>query len=223
MKDIRVIIVDDQHLVREGIASLLALQEGIEVVGTAENGQKALSLADETRPDVVLMDIRMPVMDGIAAARQLREKGSEAVILMLTTFDDEEYVIKSLKAGAKGYLMKDIPIEDLARAIQMAHKGLYQMDREIMGDLIGHLEDAGDTAPRVSEEHLTLWQSLSEKEQEILRLLARGDTNREISREVNLSEGTVKNYISNILTSLGLRDRTKAALLAQKNGWTLDG
>ncbi|MBN2625081.1 MAG: response regulator transcription factor [Spirochaetales bacterium] len=223
MKPIRLIVVDDQHLVREGIASLLALQEGIEVVGTAENGQKGILLAEETQPDIILMDIRMPLMDGIAAARQLTERGTTAKILMLTTFDDEEYVVKSLTAGARGYLMKDIPIEDLARAVAMAHNGLYQMDREIMGSLIERLGDDKKEAAPIDPEHQILWDSLSDREQDILRYLARGDTNREIAEEVHLSEGTVKNYISSILTSLGLRDRTKAALLAQHYGWTVEG
>ncbi|MDC7218385.1 MAG: response regulator transcription factor [Spirochaetales bacterium] len=220
MDNIKVMIVDDQHLIREGISSLLTLQEGIEVIGAAENGRKCLNRVDELNPDIILMDIRMPVLDGITATKLLKDKGCHAVVLMLTTFDDEELVVKSLKAGARGYLMKDTPTEDLARAIFMARDGIYQMGPEVMDGLIGSLE--AKEQEEISPDDQLIWNNLTDKEKEILRYLARGDTNSEIAQEVNLSEGTVKNYISRILTALGIRDRIKAALLAQKNGWILE-
>ncbi|WP_028974177.1 response regulator transcription factor [Spirochaeta cellobiosiphila] len=219
MNEVKVMVVDDQHLVREGIASLLSLQDAIQVVGTAENGRDCLNKVDQFKPDLILMDINMPVMDGITATHLLREKGPGYKVLMLTTFDDEEYVVKSLKAGALGYLMKDIPIEDLAKAILMAMKGMYQMDKEIMGGIIGRLDQYSSSDAKADEQSQLLWNNLNEKEQEILKYLARGDTNKEIADCVHLSEGTVKNYISNILTTLGLRDRTNAAIMAHKNGW----
>lgn len=219
MESIKVAVIEDQHLIREGIASLLDLQEGIDVVGTAENGQRGISLIHNTKPDIILMDIRMPVLDGIAATQKLKAEGEKAKIIMLTTFNDEEYIVKSLKAGAIGYLMKDIPIEDLTDAIRMARSGRYQMDKDIMGILIDKLNQTDENKTAVSEEHQRIWESLSPKEQDILKYLARGDSNREIAEEIFLSEGTVKNYISNILASLGVPDRTKAAILAQKNGW----
>lgn len=223
MNDIRVLVVDDQRLVRDGIASLLALQEGIEVAGTAENGREALMSARELKPDLVLMDIRMPVLDGIAAAARLKEELPGIRVVMLTTFDDEEYVVKSLKAGAIGYLMKDIPTEDLARAVRVAVGGAGVMDPGILGIMADRMEsNSVESRPEVSPENEKLWSSLSSKEQSILKCLARGDTNKEIAEEVCLSEGTVKNYISGILAALDLRDRTQAALWAQKNGWVQD-
>ncbi|MDC7126056.1 MAG: response regulator transcription factor [Spirochaetales bacterium] len=218
MKTIKVAVIDDQHLIREGIASLLDLQEGIEVVGSAENGQRGLNLIHEKKPDVVLMDIRMPVLDGIAATQKLKNEGDKAKIIMLTTFNDEEYIVKSLKAGAIGYLMKDIPVEELSDAIKMAMNDRYQIDKNIMGILINKIDHPVKNNS-YSEEHQTIWNNFSQKEQEIIKCLARGDSNKEIAEQVYLSEGTVKNYISNILVALGVADRVKAAILANKNGW----
>ncbi|MEJ2750896.1 MAG: response regulator transcription factor, partial [Anaerolineae bacterium] len=126
MNNITVLIVDDQRLVREGIASLLAIQEGIDVVGTAVDGQEAITRALELQPDVVLMDVRMPVMDGVTATARIRQQHPDCQVLMLTTFDDEEYIVKSLQAGASGYLLKDIPAADLAQAVRLTHTGIYQ-------------------------------------------------------------------------------------------------
>jgi DNA-binding NarL/FixJ family response regulator len=231
MTPIRVLIVDDQHLVRDGIASLLALQQGIAVVGTAENGRVAVSVVKEQAPDVVLMDIRMPVMDGITAVEEIRRAGSTTRILMLTTFDDEEYVVKSLRAGANGYLMKDLPTEDLARAIAQVYAGTYQIAPGVIDSLLNRVGDGvgGDTSHEdttaqgsgapIDPEVQRMWQGLSDRERDVLRLLGRGATNGEIAKEVHLSPGTVKNYVSEILTALELRDRTQAALLAVKYGW----
>jgi len=224
MDRIRVLVVDDQQLVREGIASLLALQPEIEVVGTAANGRDGLEAERELAPDVILMDIRMPMMDGITAVERLRARDSRARILMLTTFDDEEYVIKSLRAGAAGYLMKDLPTEDLSRAILQVWNGTYQLAPGVMGTLLQNLSesqrDEPGIAPRNTDpETQRIWDQFSVREREILRLLGQGATNREIADRIHLSEGTVKNYVSDILTSLDLRDRTQAALLAVRNGW----
>jgi len=234
MTPIRVLIVDDQHLVRDGIASLLTLQEGIEVVGTAENGRIALVMEKEHSPDVVLMDIRMPVMDGITAVEEIRRGGSTTRILMLTTFDDDEYIFKSLRAGANGYLMKDLPTEDLARAIVQVHMGTYQLAPGVMASLLSRIRETDvSTNPHANRgvagnrgdpiamnpDIRRMWTGLSDRERDILRLLGRGATNSEIAKEVHLSPGTVKNYVSEILTALDLRDRTQAALLAVKYGW----
>ena len=223
MKNIRVLVVDDQRLVREGIASLLALQEGIEVIETAGNGREAVMHARQLRPDLVLMDIRMPVLDGIAAAERLKEEMPEIKVVMLTTFDDEEYIVKSLKAGAVGYLMKDIPTDELAKAVRVVMGGSGVMAPGILGIMTERLDSGiGQSGPSVTPEQQALWDGLSTKEQDILKCLARGDTNREIADEVCLSEGTVKNYISGILATLDLRDRTQAALLAQRSGWIME-
>lgn len=212
---VRVLVVDDQQLMRDGIASLLSIQEGLEVIGTAANGREAVEQAAALSPDVILMDIRMPVMDGIAAAAQVRRCLPACQVLMLTTFDDEEYIVKSLIAGACGYLLKDIPAQDLAQAICLAHRGIYQLDPSIAGKLVGAL-----TGPTRSAEKPTTTAdlaALTEREVEVLRLIATGATNREIAQELVISEGTVKNHVSNILTCLGLRDRTQAAIYAREN------
>ena len=214
---VRVLVVDDQQLMRDGLASLLSIQEGIEVVGTAANGQAAIEQAVTLSPDIVLMDIRMPVLDGIAATAQVRRL-LPCQVLMLTTFDDEEYVVKALMAGACGYLLKDIPAQDLAQAIRLAHRGIYQLDPSIAGKLVGALTGAArpveKTVPPAANDDLS---ALTEREIEVLRLIATGATNREIAEELVISEGTVKNHVSNILAGLGLRDRTQAAIYAREH------
>ncbi len=230
---VRVLVVDDQRLMRDGITSLLEMQDAIEVVGTASNGQEALEKAVSLRPDVILMDVRMPVMDGVVATGQVRRQLPSCRILMLTTFDDEEYVIEALRAGASGYLLKDLPAPDLASAVQAVYKGIYQLDPVVASKVIASLSrprtndsakqpvpvssaspamsDAGTPSPRPAD--------LTGREIEVLRLIAKGATNREIAEQLVISEGTVKNHISNILSRLGLRDRTQAAIYARENGW----
>jgi DNA-binding NarL/FixJ family response regulator len=209
MSVVTVLVVDDQRLVREGIASLLDIQEGLKVVGTAVDGQEAVEKALALAPNVVLMDVRMPVMDGIAATVQIRQKLPRCQVLMLTTFDDEEYVIKSLQAGAIGYLLKDIPAGDLAQAIRLTHAGIYQLAPSVAGKLVGHLGATERPSPAPLPAH-----DLTERELEVLRLIANGATNREIAETLVVSQGTVKNHVSNILSRLGLRDRIQAALYA---------
>lgn len=220
--DVAVLIVDDQRLIREGISSLLDIQDGISVVGTAVNGQEAIDKAKTLQPDVVLMDVRMPVMDGIAATAHLKQTQPACEVLMLTTFDDDDYVIKSLQAGASGYLLKDIPASDLAQAIKLAHAGIYQLDTAVAGKLVGALgQPKKETSPLgsvTSTGSVTdSTHDLTERELEVLRLIATGATNREIADELVVSEGTVKNHVSSILSRLGLRDRTQAALYAHQN------
>jgi DNA-binding NarL/FixJ family response regulator len=218
MSDVTVMVVDDQRLVRDGIASLLNIQEGISVVGQAVNGQEGIDKALALRPDVILMDVRMPVMDGIMATAQIHQQLPGCQVIMLTTFDDEEYIVKSLRAGAVGYLLKDIPASQLARAVQLAHAGIYQLEPSVAGKLIGML---GSIQP---ERSLTstppLESDLTERELEVLRLIGTGATNREIADRLVVSEGTVKNHVSSILSRLGLRDRTQAALFAHEHGLT---
>lgn len=215
MTNITVLIVDDQRLIREGIASLLAIQEGIEVVGTAVNGQQAIALAQKHHPNVVLMDVRMPVMDGVTAAAEIRRQLPDCQVLMLTTFNEEEYIIKALQAGASGYLLKDIPAGDLAQAVQLTHAGIYQLDPSVAGKLVGAL---GRGAPKTEAPPTTeIEHNLTDRELEVLRLIATGATNREIAEELVVSEGTVKNHVSSILSRLDLRDRTQAALYAHEH------
>jgi DNA-binding NarL/FixJ family response regulator len=211
---VRVLVVDDQQLIREGIASLLGIQDGVQVVGTAADGQEAIEKALTLSPEVVLMDVRMPVMDGVEAAARICSELPACQVLMLTTFDDEEYIVKALHAGARGYLLKDIPPSDLARAIQLAHSGIYQLDPAVAGKLIGSLVRTENAHPR-AEPALASPSPLTDREVEVLRLIALGATNREIAVQLMVSEGTVKNHISNILNRLNLRDRTQAALYAR--------
>jgi DNA-binding NarL/FixJ family response regulator len=223
--DVTVLIVDDQRLIREGISSLLAIQEGVAVVGTAVHGQDAIAKVEDLQPDVVLMDVRMPVMDGIAATAQIKQRRPDCEVLMLTTFDDDEYIIKSLQAGASGYLLKDIPASDLAQAIKLAYAGIYQLDTAVAGKLVGALSqqkkqmapvrsvtEPVEVTDPTGEEH-----DLTERELDVLRLIATGATNREIADKLVVSEGTVKNHVSSILSRLGLRDRTQAALYAHQH------
>ncbi len=224
---VRVLVADDQQLMRDGIASLLSIQDGIEVVGTAANGQEAVERALALQPDVVLMDVRMPVLDGVAATAQIRRQLPNCQVLMLTTFDDDEYVIEALRAGASGYLLKDIPAQHLAQAIQAVHRHIYQLDPSVARRVVASLAGPANPEPRQSASvQPTATPAspakpglLTEREIEVLRLIAQGATNREIAERLVISEGTVKNHISNILGRLGLRDRTQAAIYAREQGW----
>jgi DNA-binding NarL/FixJ family response regulator len=215
-KLIKLIVVDDQALVRDGIASLMAIQPGIQVVGTAENGEQAIRLDAELRPDVILMDIRMPVADGITAAKSILKDHPERIILMLTTLDDDEYIVKSLKSGARGYLLKDIAAADLAQAIRSAYHGVFQLAPSVAGRLV----DLGNVheKPVLLDEMGERISQLTPRELDVLKWIASGATNQEIAQKLYLSEGTVKNIISSIFASLGTRDRVQAAIIAIRHG-----
>ncbi|MEU7579884.1 response regulator transcription factor [Streptomyces sp. NPDC041068] len=207
---VRVLVVDDQRLIRDGIASLLSIRPGIAVVGTAVDGREAVAKVLELRPDIVLMDVRMPGMDGVEAVAVLHGEAPECRVVMLTTFDDEQYVVQALRAGACGYLLKDLPADELAHAVRLAHAGVTQLDDSVTRRLAASLPAPGAVAKPAVD--------LSPREIDILRLVARGRTNREIAAELYLSEGTVKNHVSRILGRLALRDRTQAALRARDLG-----
>jgi DNA-binding NarL/FixJ family response regulator len=226
---IRVLIVDDQRLMRDGLRALLEIQDGIAIVGEAGNGVEALAQVDATRPDVVLMDVRMPQMTGVEATRALRERADRPRILVLTTFDDDQYVFDALKAGAAGYVLKDLPAADLAAAIRTVHSGGVHLDPSVASKVVA--EFARLHAPAVvatpespspstppGTQHAAPVDDLTPREREVLRLLATGASNREIGAQLFISEGTVKNHISNILGRLGLRDRTQAAIYAKEHG-----
>jgi len=213
--DVRVLVVDDQQLIRDGIASMLEVQPGVAVVGTAKNGQDAIEQAASLTPNIILMDIHMPVMDGIAATEKIRQKLPDSQVVMLTTFDDEAYIIRSLQAGACGYLLKDIPVVDLAQAVRLAHAGIYQLAPEIAGKLVNNFKV--EERPEASE---TPAHGLTKRELDVLSLVATGATNREIAEQLFVSEGTVKNHVSNILNRLGLRDRIQAAIFAIEHNLT---
>ena len=230
---VRVMVVDDQQLVRDGIASLLGVQEGIAVVGTATNGQEAVEQAMALRPDVILMDVRMPVMNGVEATAQVLRQIPACSILMLTTFDDDQYVREALRAGARGYLLKDLQAQDLARAVHAVSQGVYQFDAAVIERMIGvpdgpnsaNASEAGERRPpsqpqmraRIAPDLLDA-NGLTNREIEVLRLIATGATNREVADALVISEGTVKNHLSNIFSRLGLRDRTQAVMYARERG-----
>ncbi|MGP9537741.1 response regulator [Brachybacterium sp. AOP43-C2-M15] len=209
----RVIVVDDQALVREGIRTLLQVA-GIEVVAEAGDGAEALSAIQEHAPEVVLMDLRMPKRDGLWALEQLREQGSEVPVLVLTTFDDDQLVLQALQAGARGYLLKDVTIERLARAVHALAEGGTLISPSITEGLLRAIRSG---SPSAADPEVPL-QPLTERETDVLRLVAEGYSNREIAGVLHLAEGTVKNHLSVILQKTGARDRTNAVLRALREG-----
>lgn len=209
---IRLMVVDDQELMRDGLISILERQPGIQVVTAAADGAEALEKAAITALDVVLMDVRMPVMNGIEATARLRERHPGIAVLMLTTFDDETYIVEALKAGAVGYILKNIPAKDLAEAVRMAQRGVVQLDPAAAAKVVNALSAPAKTTPAMDIPGLT------EREREVMRLVASGANNREIAATLFISEGTVKSHISSILGQLGLRDRTQIAVFVHQHG-----
>ena len=208
---IRILLVDDQNIVREGLSSLLQTQPDLEIVGEAENGKVAVELSIALQPDVVLMDIRMPIMDGVAATRLLSKQAPKVKILVLTTFDDDEYIAQSIACGAQGYLLKDTPSAELAQAIRLVNKGYSQMGPGLLAKAVAYSGNNSSFAAAPVE-----LSQLTAREKEVLRLIATGYSNKEIATELYITERTVKNHINSILRSLNLRDRTQAAILANK-------
>lgn len=214
MKSIRVLIVDDHEIVREGLQTLLTEEPDFEVVGMAGDGAAALALADKSHPDVILMDLVMPGMDGIEATRHFLSRDPAARVLVLTTFADDQHVREAIQAGAIGYLLKDVLKTDLLRALRDAASGRPSLHPEVQQQLMR--EVAGKTS--ASQEQVPPHSSLTEREVGILRLIAEGRSNKEIAGALYLTEGTIKGYVSTIFDKLGVEDRTQAALYAVKHG-----
>jgi DNA-binding NarL/FixJ family response regulator len=210
---IRVLLADDQELVRSGFRLILELADGIEVAGEAADGREAVRLAKELAPDVVLMDVRMPELDGIEATRRLRQAGSDARVLVLTTFDLDEYVYGALRAGASGFLLKDAPREQLVAAVRTAARGEALLAPAITQRLIERF-----VARPAPSEAAPAIEQLSGRELEVLRLLARGLSNAEIAADLVLGEATVKTHVAHVLRKLGLRDRVQAVVFAYESG-----
>lgn len=206
---IRVLLVDDHQVVRRGLRTFLEVQEDIEVVGEAADGEEGIARAEELRPDVILMDVKMPVTDGIEALRRLREAANPARVLIVTSFTEQRTVVPALRAGAAGYVYKDIDPEALAAAIRSVHAGHVLLQPEVAQALLAQ-EGQGAASSRPG--------SLTDREREVLCLIADGRSNREIARALVLSEKTVKTHVSNILMKLDLSDRTQAALWAVRHG-----
>ncbi|MFI8823335.1 response regulator [Streptomyces sp. NPDC053431] len=210
---IRVLLVDDHQVVRRGLRTFLEVQDDIEVVGEASDGAAGVAATEELRPDVVLMDVKMPGTDGIEALRRLRELGNPARVLVVTSFTEQRTVVPALRAGAYGYVYKDIDPDALAGAIRSVHAGHVLLQAEVAGALLSQDEQGpGGGSGRGS--------TLTEREREVLGLIADGRSNREIARALVLSEKTVKTHVSNILMKLDLADRTQAALWAVRHGLT---
>jgi DNA-binding NarL/FixJ family response regulator len=209
--------VDDQSLFREGLRTLLNLQPDIQVVGEAGNGREAVEAVARLSPDVVLMDLKMPVLDGAAATREIRAQHPAARVIVLTTFDDDDYVFEGLRAGALGYLLKDVASERLAEAIRAAARGESFLQPSVAARVVAEFARLSERPPG-GHQRPPLPEPLSERELEILRLVAGGASNKEIAARLFITEGTVKNHITNILGKLGVRDRTQAALKARELG-----
>ncbi|HOU14674.1 MAG TPA: response regulator transcription factor [Anaerolineae bacterium] len=210
---IRVLICDDQWIVCEGLEAILDADLEIEVAGIAHDGAEALDKVAATHPDVVLMDLKMPIMNGVQATRKIVEQYPQVKVLVLTTYGDDEWLFDAVRSGAVGYLLKGAPRANLIAAVKGAAAGESHIDPAVAGKLLGHIARQG--APAVDS---TLLDALSDRELEILRLVARGLSNAEIATHLFLSPGTVRNYVSAILTKLNVTDRTQAAVLALRHG-----
>jgi len=227
--NVRVSVVDDQSLIREGLAIILDTQPDIEVVGQAGDGREAVKLAGQLAPDVILMDIRMPLMDGIKATRQIKEIHPDIQVLILTTYNEDDLVFDGFRAGAIGYLLKDITRRALADAVRGAARGEAQIDPAIASQVLSEFQRMANalqrlsphtttrTTPRATDEPPAL-ETLTPREETILQLLTEGLTNAGIAERLHLTEGTVKNYVSEILSKLHANDRTHAVVLAIRHG-----
>jgi DNA-binding NarL/FixJ family response regulator len=217
--ELRLLIVDDQVLFREALNTLLSVHSEFKVIGEAGNGQEALEVLSKVKPDIVLMDLRMPVMDGVEATRKMIELYPDIRVIILTTFDDNDDVINALRAGAVGYLMKDVTSEKLFEAINSAYRGEYFLLPSITAKVVNELTRIQDTSNRgITPPHPDLIEPLSPREMEILNLVAKGLNNREIAGQLVITEGTVKNHLSSILGKLSARDRMQAVLKAREYG-----
>jgi len=208
----KIIICDDQAVVRDGLEMLLSLEKDIEVIGTAQDGAEVLEQIAQNQPDLVLMDLKMPGMNGIEATRQIRAKFPAIRVLVLTTYDDDEWIFDAIRAGASGYLLKDTPREKVVEAVRGTVQGKSFVDPAVAGKLLDQVSS------RQTQPSSLLTDKLTERETEVLRLLAKGLSNAEIAGQLHLSEGTVRNHVSAILDKLGVSDRTQAAVIAIQHG-----
>lgn len=207
---IRLLLVDDQALISQGLKTMLELEPDLQVIGTADNGKAAVQQVAALVPDLVLMDVRMPVMDGRAATRAICQQFPDVKVLVLSTFDDDQYIADSIRAGAKGYLLKDMPVDELVQAIRLAHRGYTQMAPGLMEKLM-----ASHSEPEAELEQIPPnLEFLTPREQDVLRLIGNGSTNREIAEQLYISEGTVKTHVTHLFDRLNLRNRAQLAIYA---------
>lgn len=210
---IRLLIVDDQSLICQGLKAMLSLEPELEVVGIANNGEQALAQVEAFSPDVVLMDVRMPVMDGREATRKICQQYPHIKVLVLSTFDDAQYIADAIRAGAKGYLLKDMPSEELAQAIRAVYRGYAQLGPGLLEKFAETMTDANAIAKPSSSTHA----NLTPREQEVLQLVGLGYTNRDIAQSLYISEGTVKTHVTHLLNRLNLRNRSQLAIYANSS------
>jgi DNA-binding NarL/FixJ family response regulator len=206
---IRIVLADDHTIVRDGVAHLLNAEADFEVVGQASDGLQVIEMVSRLKPDVVLMDLQMPNLDGVAAIKRIRATDEQIKIIILTTYDTDEYILEGIRAGARGYLLKDVPKEELCRSIRLVNQGHSLMQPSLTArffNLLAQRESKGNEA------------ALTERELEVVRLIARGDRNKEIAQKMAISEGTVKGYVATILQKFGVTDRTQAAMYAVQKG-----
>jgi Response regulator containing a CheY-like receiver domain and an HTH DNA-binding domain len=212
MEEIKILIADDQTLMRDGLKTILELEENFRIIGTAKDGEEALAFCKKKSPDLVLMDIRMPKMDGVECTKILKNLYPEIIVLILTTFNDVNYIVKALNYGAAGYILKDIEGDELVKAINDAYKGSLMLPSSVAKKLVEKLSENTKVKPK--EKKLLL--DFSEREVEVAKMLSMGFNNRQIASSLFISEGTVKNYISNVYSKLGTSDRTVAAIEIKK-------
>ncbi len=207
---IRLLLVDDQSLICQGLKAMLSLEADLEVVGIANDGEQALAQVEALRPDVVLMDVRMPIMDGREATRKICQQYPQIKVLVLSTFDDSQYIADTIRAGAKGYLLKDMPSEELAQAIRAVHQGYAQLGP----GLLQKFAEAVTSLETAVKEATPTVPNLTPREQEVLQLVGLGYTNRDIAQSLYISEGTVKTHVTHLLSRLSLRNRAQLAIYA---------
>lgn len=208
----KILLCDDQSVIRDGLEMMLNLEKDFQVVGAAQDGAEALELVEKKKPDLVLMDLKMPVMNGIDATREIRAKYPRVKILVLTTYDDDEWLFDAIRAGASGYLLKDTPRQKIVEAIRGTADGKAFVDPAVAGKLLNQV------ASKQTQPTSILAEKLTERELDVLRLVAKGIPNGEIAKQLHLSEGTVRNHVSAILEKLGVSDRTQAAVIAIQHG-----
>ena len=208
---IRLLLVDDQELVCQGLQAMLNLESDLEVVGIANNGQIAIQQVEALQPDVVLMDIRMPVMDGREATRIVCQRFPDTKVLVVSTFDEDDYIAHSIRAGAKEYLLKDMPVEELAQAIRLVYRGYTQLGPGLMEKMLDGILESDESETESEQPELA---ELTPREVEVLNLIGTGCTNREIAKQLYIAEGTVKTHVTHILNRLNLRNRSQIAIYA---------
>jgi len=210
METIKVLVVDDHAVVRDGLSGMLGMQEDLTVVGEAENGLEAVGKAEELQPDVILMDLRMPQLDGVGAVGRIQAENPQIKVIILTTYDSDEYVFQAIKAGAKGYILKDASRDELVDAVRAVHRGASPLHPKVITRVL-------DRLARLSRQH-SGDEVLSDREVEVLRLVSQGATNKEIAASLSITNGTARSHVANILRKLSAKDRTEAVIKAAQRG-----